>query len=103
MFWYLKRKQILTKLQSIELAIKCAERVLSIFEKKYPARRRPRSIALSLTTSTKTSDAKLYEPDVDIDGSFLWFPIVPAKGKGKVMVQLLGAVRKNQQLNKGKV
>lgn len=56
-----------------------------------------------MTTSTKTSDAKLYEPDVDIDGSFLWFPIVPAKGKGKVMVQLLRAVRKNQQLNKGKV
>lgn len=42
MFWYLKRKRILTKPQAVELAIKCAERVIYIFEKKYPTDKRPR-------------------------------------------------------------
>jgi hypothetical protein len=41
MMWYLKKK-LLTKKQAVELAILFAERVLPIFEVKYPDDKRPR-------------------------------------------------------------
>ncbi len=42
MIWLLRKSKTIDKLQTANLAIVCAEHVLSIFEKKYPNDNRPR-------------------------------------------------------------
>ena len=42
LFWALNQTQILTKKQSVEIAIACARHTLPIFEEKYPEDLRPR-------------------------------------------------------------
>ncbi len=42
MLWTLRRASKLTKVQYVELAVICAQRVLAIYDKKYPKDDRPR-------------------------------------------------------------
>ena len=42
LIWLLRKSGNLDKLKAVELAIACAQRVLEIFEKKYPDDKRPR-------------------------------------------------------------
>jgi hypothetical protein len=43
MVWFLRRKNLLEKPVAVKFACLCAERVLPIFEKKYPDDKRPRA------------------------------------------------------------
>jgi hypothetical protein len=41
MIWYLRRKKLLSKNQSVQIAINCAESVIDIYKKKYPHNKAP--------------------------------------------------------------
>ena len=58
LFWYLKTTKQITPIQSVQIAIACAERVLSIYEKEYPDDNQPRKAIEAAQSWVKDPTAK---------------------------------------------